>query len=364
MAKPRVFVSSTYYDLKHVRASIEIFIENLGFEPVLSEYGSIAYDPTQPLDESCYREAQSSDILVLIIGGRYGSAASSQSSSAKKRDEEFESVTRREFARAHDADIPVYVLVEQGVHSEYQTYLKNKDNTSIKYAHVDSVKVFNFIEYIYSKQRNNPVKSFEKESDIENWLRDQWAGLFQELLRQRKDSSKFADLASQIRHLEAVNTTLKSYLETLLQSVTPEVSSDVIERENISLSKSELLEKSRKNYWFEHVLNRSELDPGQALDLHLSIKQQDEIFASFRNAISDSNRLIAALRPLVEVNNARIDFNDLRRILGKQAIAFSSAGIEELRTALVDIQEDLINEGDSSEIDISDIDYSGLEDSD
>jgi hypothetical protein len=34
MAKPRVFVSSTYYDLKHIRASLELFIESLGFEAI------------------------------------------------------------------------------------------------------------------------------------------------------------------------------------------------------------------------------------------------------------------------------------------------------------------------------------------
>ena len=45
MAKPRVFVSSTYYDLKHLRSSLENFVESLGFEPVLSEKGDIAYAP-------------------------------------------------------------------------------------------------------------------------------------------------------------------------------------------------------------------------------------------------------------------------------------------------------------------------------
>jgi hypothetical protein len=72
MAKPRVFVSSTFYDLKHIRSSLDIFIESLGFEPILSEKGDIAYSPDHPLDESCYREVQTSDIFVLIIGGRYG----------------------------------------------------------------------------------------------------------------------------------------------------------------------------------------------------------------------------------------------------------------------------------------------------
>jgi hypothetical protein len=76
MAKPRIFVSSTYYDLRHLRSSLENFIESFGFEAILSEKGDIAYLPDTPLDESCYREARSADTFVLIIGGRYGSEAS------------------------------------------------------------------------------------------------------------------------------------------------------------------------------------------------------------------------------------------------------------------------------------------------
>ena len=67
MARPRIFVSSTYYDLKHIRSSLEIFIESLGYDAVLSDKGRYSLSPDAPLDESCYREAQNSDIYVLII---------------------------------------------------------------------------------------------------------------------------------------------------------------------------------------------------------------------------------------------------------------------------------------------------------
>ena len=49
MAKPRVFVSSTYYDLKYVRSSLELFISSLGFDPVLFEHGGVAFAPDKAL---------------------------------------------------------------------------------------------------------------------------------------------------------------------------------------------------------------------------------------------------------------------------------------------------------------------------
>ncbi|MBU3105149.1 DUF4062 domain-containing protein [Clostridium gasigenes] len=54
MSKPKIFVSSTYYDLKFVRSNIKRFIEQYGFDPILNEFGLITYDYTKPLDKSCY----------------------------------------------------------------------------------------------------------------------------------------------------------------------------------------------------------------------------------------------------------------------------------------------------------------------
>ncbi|HDI3138782.1 TPA: DUF4062 domain-containing protein, partial [Vibrio cholerae] len=37
MAKPRIFISSTYYDLKHIRSDLERFISEQGYDAVLNE---------------------------------------------------------------------------------------------------------------------------------------------------------------------------------------------------------------------------------------------------------------------------------------------------------------------------------------
>ncbi|WP_373273093.1 DUF4062 domain-containing protein, partial [Vibrio parahaemolyticus] len=59
----------------------------------------MAYDPSIPLDESCYKDASSCDILVLIIGGRYGSATSETDSPHDSTGfyDRYESVTRKEY---------------------------------------------------------------------------------------------------------------------------------------------------------------------------------------------------------------------------------------------------------------------------
>lgn len=229
-------------------------------------------------------------------------------------------------------------MVEAGVFSEYQTYLRNKENESISYAHVDSVDVFRFIEFIYSKQRNNPIFSFEKGADIELWLRDQWAGIFQELLRQRKDNGKFADLASQIRQLEAVNSTLKSYLESVLQTVSPEKSGELIERENKAISHTQRVEKTKLNHWFDYLVSTSGRDYMDVFDINSSIISINDLIPAYRNLIKDDDRLFRVLNTLKESEEARQDFNEMRSGLGLRKIRFSEKFIDEISKFLYDIR--------------------------
>jgi len=220
MARPRIFISSTFYDLKHIRSSLESFIEVFGYEPILSEKGNIAYDPNIPLDESCYREAKTCDVFVIIIGGRYGSAASGQEGSVPRGFyDRYESITKKEYEAAVERDIPVYILIDRSVYTEYETFGKNRDNKGIRYAHVDSVNVFNLIDQIMAQPRNNPIHLFERHSEIEIWLREQWAGLFKEMISRRTSQKQISSLAIQVKELANISTTFKRYLEEIVSRV-------------------------------------------------------------------------------------------------------------------------------------------------
>jgi len=271
MARPRVFVSSTYYDLKHLRSSIENFIEQLGYEAVLSEKDSIAYLPSDPLDESCYREAKSCDLFVLIIGGRYGSPASAQPKPANKEDfyERYDSITKREYDSAVEREIPTYILIDASVDAEYHTYLKNKDQKNVKYAHVDSINIFHLIESIREKQKNNPVKLFTKYSEIEGWLREQWAGTFRELIHRLSTQQKIQAIDSKVLDLTQTMETIKRYLEEVVAKVSPEKQEalKIIQDENKRLQQAKTEAELRSSRYVQHLVEHHKKSLGEVKSL-------------------------------------------------------------------------------------------------
>ncbi|EGQ7962989.1 DUF4062 domain-containing protein, partial [Vibrio parahaemolyticus] len=66
MASPRVFVSSTCYDLKYIRENIKYFVKTLGYEPVLSEDGAVFFNPEEHTHDSCLSEVPNCQMFVLI----------------------------------------------------------------------------------------------------------------------------------------------------------------------------------------------------------------------------------------------------------------------------------------------------------
>ena len=319
MAKPRIFISSTYYDLKHVRSSLDNFIESLGFEPVLSEKGDIAYAPDLALDESCYREARNVDIFVLIIGGRYGSAATDENvKPTPEFYDRYNSITKKEYEAATGEETPAYILIEANVYSEFQTYRRNKDRTDIHYAHVDSVNIFKLIDDILAKPRNNPVHTFERFSDIESWLREQWSGLFRELLQRMSSHQQIASLSSQVEALGAINKTLQTYLEAVVAKVSPDDAARLIENERQRLSVYEQVEQLRRSEFYQLLLKPGGIKPSDFRD---ALLHSDSV-ADFSHSISmiaRSEFLASAgvFLPVSESREAQGHLNECRAIVGK-----------------------------------------------
>ena len=148
----------------------------MGYEPIRHETGSIPYVRESPLEESAYREVTLCDMIVCIIGGRYGSSSATREGS----------ITQNELREALGKGVQVYVFVESGVYSEFSTYQLNKDQKDTKYKYVDNPAIYEFLEYVYSLPQNNPITSFITSADVCTFLLAQWAGLFQRFLQEQR----------------------------------------------------------------------------------------------------------------------------------------------------------------------------------
>ena len=173
MALPRVFISSTYYDLKQVRNNIGDFIKGMGYEPIMHEKSGVAYTQSTPLENDCYNELSTCDIVVCILGNHFGSKSS----------ENDLSITMNELETAIKHKKKIYVFISNDVYIENRTYEINKENGTFKSAYTDDIKIHEFICSLNAKANAYLVVTpFENTEQIVQTLRLQFAGLFQNLL--------------------------------------------------------------------------------------------------------------------------------------------------------------------------------------
>lgn len=162
-------ISSTFFDLKQVREDLARFVaDGLGCRPLISEWSSFPIDPDVDTLENCRRRVErDADILVLVIGGRYGFV---DTASAR-------SVTNLEYLAARAKGIPVFVFVEKRILSALPIWQANSDGDFSSV--VDDVRVFSFIEEVRVVHRVW-MSEFEFASEIIAALRSQLAHLLLE----------------------------------------------------------------------------------------------------------------------------------------------------------------------------------------
>jgi hypothetical protein len=186
---PTVFVSSTCYDLKQIRADIKDFIEKqLGFDAVLSEYDSFPLDPNIGTVENCIRAVRErADIFVLVVGGRYGYITDSG-----------KSVTNLEYINARAKGVPIYAFVDKRLLNILPIWESNP--TADFSTTVDTSRLFEFVDELRGKE-NIWVYGFESAQDITNTLKRQIGYLLYDSLKLRQQV-RSQKLSARIMQLE------------------------------------------------------------------------------------------------------------------------------------------------------------------
>ncbi len=188
MRKPSIFVSSTCYDLKQLRADFYHYMDQAGFEPVLSEYPSFPVDPDVTTVENCRKAVENrADVFVLVIGGKYGSVA-----------EHGKSVTNLEYVTARAKGIPVHIFVMRSIIDILTVWKANP--TGDFNGVVDSTKLLQFVSEVREGGKDW-VFAFDTAQDIISILRTQLAYLFADALELRTRASVSGAVLSGYKHL-------------------------------------------------------------------------------------------------------------------------------------------------------------------
>ncbi|WP_164700284.1 DUF4062 domain-containing protein [Modestobacter sp. KNN46-3] len=224
MANLRVFISSTAFDLSVLRSSLRTFVGGLGYDPVLSDYSDVLYDPREHAHKSCLAEVRTCDMVILVIGSRFGSDLDPSVMTDSLQDLDVDrlldgddgarlSITQAEALTAASEGIPLFAFVDAGVYHDYAVYQRNKGQSFAKQIVYPSISqegtaepIFNFIDYLQGRSFNNAVIGFERIEEIVEHLRKQWAGLFQRMLAEARtrndDTFRIDRLADQFEDLK------------------------------------------------------------------------------------------------------------------------------------------------------------------
>lgn len=184
MASPKVFISSTCFDLREIRDSLSRFVENFGFDPVLSEYGDVFYHPDLHTHDACIHEISNCQLFILIIGGRFGGTYVNDKG---------KSITNAEYEAAKELKIPIFTYIKKNVLENHHSYIANRNKpfiTEFEFTSIEkqenAIDIFNFIDSVRKAKTNNAFEGFDTIFEIENHLKKQWAGMFFDFLKNRE----------------------------------------------------------------------------------------------------------------------------------------------------------------------------------
>lgn len=210
MATPRIFVSSTCYDLQEIRFQLRYFINEFGYDAVMSDFDDIFYSYETHVQDSCLEEISKCQLFILVVGNNYGSFYHQDKQESKIPD----SVTLKEFRKALEVKIYKHIFINRYVDYDYKNYKRALEKETLIYFQKNDVKnedieeakntikikfdsnyhfpydsykyVFYFIDIIYDLKENNAINTFESFADVKDNLKKQWAGFMYESLT-RKD---------------------------------------------------------------------------------------------------------------------------------------------------------------------------------
>ncbi len=343
---PAIFLSSTFYDLRQVRADLAAFVEeSLGYRLLASEHASFPVDPNIDTIENCRRRVENeADVFVLIIGNRYGSVVPGES----------RSVTNIEYLTARAKALPIFAFVYRDLLAVLQVWERNPN---ADYLHiVDTPTLFEFIQQVRAGDRVWTFP-FETAQEIICTLRTQLAYEFARGLRLTAKARPYATEVAELSgeafrvaverpaawparliasvvegEIASAFAEKQDYNDQIVRSTGEHVSEEEIERWlNACLSHGHHLAET-----FSKTLNHTLNVAQTSGDIRALVYGARSIGAMYRDALAWSSRVRAAHVP----EHWRAASRELSKFLGPAITELESFG-PRLRKAI----DELIQSG-------------------
>ena len=204
---PNVFISSTIEDLHHVRDAVRETISELGYQPIMSEHGGVGYMNDTAADVACYQSVQKCQLMILIIGKRYGSKTQGSSSV---------SVTEREYDTCMEHAPRLISFVDAEVMNYKRVFDESPNAEKVNYPGMDNATAtFAFINKIMHASVRNAILPFSSVSDVRAQLKLQLASLFYDLLEEHANPAKSA--------LDEIMVEVKTIRNALTEQAKPDM---------------------------------------------------------------------------------------------------------------------------------------------
>ena len=280
----KVFISSTCYDLKDIRDQLKRFISSFGCTPILSDQNDVFFDPDIHTHTSCIEEVSKCDMMLLIVGGRFGGEAVPEAYERLSQDElskifngKFDeylgkklfSITQLEALKAIEIGIPVWTFIAHNVYAEHKIYEKNK-NIDIEYPSISKREtakyIFEFIDFIRKRRTGNNIFSFEYTRTIEEILTRQFSGLLEKGL---KTPVRINEISKNAEAVPETVLEMQDKIDKLFNLVLKMSSENISQTDNLSNQRS----KYNRILWVDDYPSNNEsiIDLFESKDVRFDI---------------------------------------------------------------------------------------------
>ncbi|WP_343684910.1 DUF4062 domain-containing protein [Asticcacaulis sp.] len=306
MAKPRIFLSSTCYDLGDARSELTTFLENLGFEVLNSQSGRFGVKPKVHSHEACLAMLENADYVILMIGGRRGGTYVHSE----------KSITNEEIRAAQKLNRPIFAFLDRKVDALRPVYRKNP--TADFSPVVDDVRIFDFVDSLAAGHEDNWLHLFDTVVDIKTSLTAQFAYLLllysQSLRKKAPQAAQAVPMALPFPNLldrapgdsEPEQSTFRSGLRVVYDSLRKLLNADI---------KDGPKQEQLKSIW---VIARH----GEGEDCKIQVNEQR--FKASAWGRSRGERVFAQMTDCGIEGFFDVDEDDMGRPIGVAGIVFST----------------------------------------